>query len=289
MTNKIVLQTVTEFMQDYTPVYQPIYPLFLGKSQAYSEEVGQVNFKRVNTVGDIRAKHITPKDTEIKQIAVGESLKNFKKYFLANQYVQSSLQDSGGISEVVAQVLDEHQKQQDELLLFGDGASNGTQINNGLFYSSDANYVTNSSAAIATPAGDDLGLLSLHNTIMGVMNTASELAGRKAVVFYGTDAITRLNSLYQSQPTAFRSVLSQSLISTSVLQMPSAITPANTHGFMVINLDAVKLHYTTLPKLAAQGTNEEKMYSWHNFMLGSMMLEVLTPGAIINQAITIDA
>src|SRR4051812_26135560 len=131
-TNKVLLRTVDEFMADYTPVYQPIYPLLLGKSQAYAEEVGQVNFKRANTVGDIRAHHITPKDTEIRQIAVGESSKAFKKYFLANQFIQSLLQDQQGIEDVVAQVLDEHQKQMDELILLGEGTSNSTMFNNGL-------------------------------------------------------------------------------------------------------------------------------------------------------------
>ena len=72
-TNHIALRSIEEFMSGYTPVYQPIYPLFLGKSQAYSEQAGKIDFKRVSTVGDIRAKHITPKDTEIQQIAATEA------------------------------------------------------------------------------------------------------------------------------------------------------------------------------------------------------------------------
>src|SRR3954468_12187091 len=91
-TNKIVLRTTEEFMAGYNPVYQPLYSLLLGRSQAYSEEVGKINFNRLNAVGDLRAKHLTPKDTEIRQISVVNSAKSFKKYFLANQYVQSELQ-----------------------------------------------------------------------------------------------------------------------------------------------------------------------------------------------------
>jgi hypothetical protein len=78
MTNRIELRTIQEFMQDYVPVYQPIYPLLLGKSQSYAEEVGRIDFKRAVTVGDIRAKHVTPKDTEIRQISVNEGTKCFK-------------------------------------------------------------------------------------------------------------------------------------------------------------------------------------------------------------------
>jgi hypothetical protein len=135
MTNKIVLRTVEEFMSDYKPTYSPLYTLFLAKSQAYSEQVGQASFKRLDTVGDIRAKHVTPKDTELQQIAAKESSKTFKKYFLANQYIESNLQDRQGLEDVKAQVLDEHQKQADDLFLLGEGTSNSTMINNGLFWS----------------------------------------------------------------------------------------------------------------------------------------------------------
>ena len=71
-TNKVVLRSVEEVMADYTPVYQPLYPLFLGKAQSYSEEAGQLTFKRLEAVGDIRAKHVTPKDTVIRQIGAKE-------------------------------------------------------------------------------------------------------------------------------------------------------------------------------------------------------------------------
>src|SRR5690348_5710492 len=122
-TNKLVLKSVDQFMADYVPNYNPLYPLFLGKSQQYNEQVGIQNFKRLEVVGDIRAKHITPKDTDIRQIAVKEGSKSFKKYFLANQFVQSMLQDQSQTEDVVSQVLDEHQKHMDDLLLQGDGTA----------------------------------------------------------------------------------------------------------------------------------------------------------------------
>ncbi len=116
MTNLIGLRTVSQFMSDYNPAYQPFYPLLLsGKTQQYEPKVGIYDFKRINTIGDIRARRITPKDTEIKQIAVSDSKKSFSSYFFANQYTVSSLQDQQGTEEVVAQVLDEHQKQMDEI------------------------------------------------------------------------------------------------------------------------------------------------------------------------------
>ncbi len=82
----------------------------------------------------------------------------------------------------------------------------------------------------------------------------------------------------------FKSVLSDVLGSEfAFAEMPSAVTPSNTNGWIVVTLPQVKLHYTALPKLAAQGVNDEKMYSWHNFLMGSAMVDVLALDAIIRQ------
>ncbi len=283
-TNKISLRTVEEFMSDYTPIYQPIYPLFLGKSQQYAPEVGKLDFRRIETVGDIRAKHITPKDTEIRQVSVMEGKKSFKKYFLANQFTLSQVQDRQGIEEVVAQVLDEHQLQMDELFLLGEGTSYSNVINNGLFHSADANYTLNGSTAIAS--GSDR-LSDLHAKVVASAQDADQVAGRKIIMFYGTDILPLFNSIYSESSRAFKQVLAEVLGSNfSFVQMPKAATPSQS-GWIVANLDQTKLHYTSLPNLMAQGHNEEKMYYWHNFMMGSSMLEVLAKDGIIHQPATL--
>lgn len=287
MTNKIVLRTVEEFMADYQPVYQPLYPLFLGKSQAYSEEAGKIDFKRVDTVGDIRLKHITPKDSEIKQIMAKESSKSFKKYFLAKQFVQSNLQDQRGNEDVIAQVLDENQKLADDLLLLGEGTSASTMINNGLFWSDDTNYILESSAEVDNA---NAWLTDLHAKVVTAKIKADVVAGRKAIIFYGETLMPKLNGLYAASAQPFKSSLQAVLGGNySIVELPADVTPSGTNGFIVVNLDQVKLHYTVMPQLKAQGVNEEKMYTWHNFLMGSMMLEVLASKAIIRQPLTFEA
>lgn len=285
-TNKIALRTVEEFMSDYTPVYQPIYPLFLGgKSQQYSQEVGSLTFKRALTVGDIRAKHILPKDTEIRQIGVVEGSKVYKKYFLANQFQLSNLQDRQGVEDVIAQVLDEHQIQADELLLLGEGSSDSTMINNGLYWSNDANYVLENSTAIAS------GDTRLHDFFTKVVTTAAkanQLAGRKVLFVYGSDVKGLYNSLFLNTDSAVKTRLAEVLGSNySIVEIPDAPTPIGANGWIVANLDQIKLHYTALPQLLAQGNNEEKMYVWSNFFMGSMMLEVLNSKGIVRQPATL--
>jgi hypothetical protein len=285
MTNKVALRTTEEFMQDYTPVYQPIYPLLLGKSQSYSEEVGTVNFKRADAVGDIRAKHITPKDTEMKQISAKESSKSFKKYFLGNQYIQSALQDIAGVEDVNAQVLDEHQKQFDELVLFGEGTSDSTMINNSLIWSNDPNYTLKSSVEVAL--GTD-HLINMYAKVLATLDEADQIAGRKAVLFYGSTAIPKYQGLFVSNNASFKKALSDSSPGVSFTKIPSAM-PVVGDGWIVVNLDQVKLHYSALPTLKDQGVNDEKMYTWSNFLMGSAMVEVLAKGAIIRQPVTFGA
>jgi len=282
-TNKIVLREVEQFMQDYTPVYTPIYPLFLPKSQLHVAEVGKVENRRVKAVGDIRQKRITPKDTEIKQISVMEGKKTFKKYFFANQYQNSELQDRQGLEDVVAQVLDEHQIQADDLLLLGEGTSASDVVNNGLFWSADENY-TLESAITSISATDRARLLYGH--IQGTISKSKQVAGQKVVMLYGTETKKQFNSLLTDSDKALSTALKEASAGISFIEMPDAPTPASSEGWIVANLDQAKLHYTMLPKLLRQGLNEEKMYFWANFMLGSMMLEVLAKDAIIRQPVT---
>lgn len=287
-TDKVGLSSVSEFMAGYQPIYQPIYPLFLGKSLSYPEEAGTASFRRVNTIGDIRAKHITPKDTEIRQIAANEGSKTFKKYFLANQFQLSHMQN-GNADDVVAQVLDEHQTQMDELFLLGEGTSTSTMLNNGLFWSNDANYILNSSAEVAKD-GDGNHLVDFVAKVMSAATTANRSAGRKLLLFYGTTVLPKYYSIFPNGARSFKGALTEVLGNNySVAEVPAAITPTSTNGFIICNLDQVRLHYTVLPALLASGANDEKMYDWYNFLMGSCMLEVLALGGVVRQPITFAA
>lgn len=286
-TNKIVLREVDQFMSDYTPVYQPIYPLFLGgKSQQYEREVGNLNFRRMTAVGDIRAKHITPKDTEIRQVSVTEGKKTFKKYFMANQFTLSTFQDRQGVEEVTAQVLDEHQLQSDELLMLGEGTSPSDVLNNGLYFSLDPNYTLLNSVEISNTDR----LYAFHNLIVATATRANQVAGRKVIFIYGSLISPLVNSVYPTAVRAWKTALLEVLgPNYSVVEIPASATPAGANGWIIANMDQCKLHYTVLPELMAQGQNEEKMYLWFNFLMGSMMLEVLTKDGIIRQPATLQA
>lgn len=281
-TNKIVLREVSQFMADYQPIYSPLYADLLPSSQAHSEEVGKLDFKRLEAVGDIRGKHYTPKDTHIHQIAVRQGVKTFKKYFIPSQYVHSSLQDREGYEDVVKQVLDEHQVQMDELVLMG-GTDGSTLLNNALYMSNDPNYTMEGSTDIVHTSPLD----SMHQKVMLSVHKAEQIAGRKLIIFFGDDVLPSYFSLYsasgRSWGDSLKSVLDNTRSQYSLTTMPSAVTPSGDSGWLIVNLDQVKLHYTTLPKLYSQGVNSEKLYTWSNFLSGSTMVDVLAKNAIIHQ------
>lgn len=282
MTNKVVLRSIEEFQAGFVPVYQPVLPLFLSGAQSYSPEAGKMTFEKLEAVGDLRAKMITPKDTEMQQISAQEKSRIFKKYFFANQFTCSALQDQKGVEDVVAEVLDEHNKQADGLLIGDSGVTN-----NALYYSNDANYVAPSSEEIDTDADP---LIGMHAQVVANAKDADDVAGRKLILFYGDNVLPKYDSLYASQPVPFKRVLKEVLGENySLAKLPADITPAGADGWMIVNLDQIKLHYTALPQLLAQGVNDEKMYAWFNFLMGSMMLEVKAYGGIIRQEVTFEA
>lgn len=280
-TNKIVLRSSDEVMADYQPTYQPFWPILLGKSQSYPEEVGKINFKRLEAVGNIRNQHYNPKDTHIHQISVVEKLKVFKKYFLASQFVQSSLQDRSQNEDVVRQVLDENNKLMDDLVLLGEGTSASDVVNNGLFWSADPNYLLESSTELASTDGH---LPALHASVVAEKIKADTVAGQKVVVFYGSTMLSKVCGIYASSSTPFKQALQAAIGGNySLAELPAEVTPSGANGFMILTLDQIKLHYTTPPKLADQGVDARNMEVWHNFLMGSAMVEVLAYKGVIRQ------
>lgn len=289
MTNKIVLRQAEEVMSDYVPTYTPIWSLFTKNSQAYPEVVGVVNFRRTETKGDIRMKRLTPKDSNIHQITVGDGTKPFNKYFHGAQFLQSILQDREGNEAVIAEVLDENHKLADEMLFTGDGTSNSDKLNNGLFFSTDANYVKKNSIEVSK-ASTGYHLPDMHTEMMATISEADRIAGEKVMLIWGDAAMGKFDSLYANTDQPFKSVLKEVADGWNFVKVPKEISDVLTgNGWMAVNLDQIKLNYTTPPKLLSQGVNEEAMHTWHNFIMGSMMVEVKAKGGIIQQPVTFEA
>lgn len=277
MTNKIVFRSVEEFMGGFTPRYTSLMALFLDGAKQHEAAVGEAKYSKIEAMGDIRSRVVTPKDTELHQIGAGPSSKAFKKYFLGSQYIQSNLQDRQGYEDVVAEALDEHNKHNDEIFLSGDGQ------NNGLLVSSDANFTLRSSAAATT-------LDALYNEIIAEALVANEIEGKKVLLYFGDTMSSRFNALFTENKVAFSAALSEAeaMSEYDFIKVPTAVLPASLTGggFAIVNMGKIQVHYMLLPEVNNQGTNEEKNYAWTNFLQGSSMVDVKTKDAIIVQPLT---
>jgi len=285
MTNKVILRSVEEFMNDFKPTYRALYPLMMKNSQAYPQVVGKLDFRRATTKGDIRMKRITPKDSHIHQIVVGDGKKTFNKYFDAAQFKQSIFQDTDGNESIIAEVLDENEKLQDELLLFGEGTAANNVLNNGVFWSADENYLLEETASVAA-ASSGYHLPDLHTKIMATINKADLVDGEKIMVLYGVDMLAKFDSLYVNSDAPFKRVLQDVAEGWTFIKMPADVTPSSVNGWIAINMDQIKVNYTVFPSLLSQGTDEKNMETWHNFIMGSMMVEVKAKNGIIRQPVT---
>lgn len=277
MTNKIVFRSVEEFMAGFTPRYTPLMGLFLDGARQHETAVGEAKYSKIEAMGDIRSRVVTPKDTELHQIGAGSSSKAYKKYFLGSQYIQSNLQDRQGYEDVVSEALDEHNKHNDEIFLSGDGQ------NNGLLVSSDPNFT------LRTAPGNITTLDALYNEVVAEALVANEIEGRKVLLYFGDTMSTRFNALFADTNRAFSAVLgeAEALSEYDFIKVPTSVLPASlTNGFAIVNMGKIQVHYMLLPEVNNQGTNEEKNYAWTNFLQGSSMVDVKVKDGIIVQPLT---
>src|SRR5690606_5858361 len=102
--------------------------------------------------------------------------------------------------DVTAKVLDEHHVQYDELLL-------GDSVNNGLYTSSDANYVLEQAAAVLDDTNAEATKMSLHEKIMVTADAANQIAGRKLLLIYGSTMVPIYLSMFSASGRSVRAVL----------------------------------------------------------------------------------
>lgn len=288
MTNLVKLKSVDQFLADFTPSYIPLVGLFLARGKQYTIEEGKLNFKRIEAIGDLEAKHFGAKDTEMHLIHAKEGSKVYSKYFFAAKYIQSALQSQEGVDSLKGQVLDIHNKQADRLFLTGEGTDNDTVKNNGLFFSKDPNFSAIASYEVEKDsAGNHLS--DLYEKVMEIYERANVVEGEKMILFYGVNTLKKLNGLFTETKTSLSKTLRDALPGVAINKIPVAVTPANAEGFLVVNMSQIDLHYTTLPIVRGEGVNEENEYVWTNFLLGSFMVDVKAADGICKQDVTYEA
>lgn len=276
-TGHIGTLDIEKMNESFIPAYAPLFSLFLGKSEEYEAKEGNVSFKEVETVGDVKAKRISPKTTELELINTRISKKTFNKYYHGIKYTVSELQSDESFQKTVNQVLDEHSKQFDEIFVTGDS------LNNGLLVSTDSNYVLKASVNVGTTlAAKQSALLA---KIAEILEDMKSIAGSKTLYYYGISDV--INSV-DTNGLPFKRILMDVLgEEVEIVKIPTESLGAfaTLKGFAIVCHDQVNFNYTALPYVKATDINEEGGYRWARFLSGSSMLDVEAKGAVQHQPV----
>jgi hypothetical protein len=148
------------------------------------------------------------------------------------------LQDPRGIEDVVGQVLDEHQKQADDLLLLGEGTSNSTMINNGLYLVETIQTTLSKAQSKSRKAPTPITCRTCTLKLLQRNCLRCSVSGRKVVIFYGSTMLAKVSGIYLNSSQPFKKVLADALgPNYSIVELPSAVTPSGANGFIIANYD----------------------------------------------------
>lgn len=277
-TNKPILRTAEEFAGEYSPVYGPVYPMFLAGSQAkaYERVEGTQTVKGVEAIGDMIAKKFSSKDTLMHQLHGKEKTFSFDKNFYLAEYKTGINQSTDGDPQLVAEFLDNQNVLMDQLLLFGD------EGNQGLYTNNSSNYVSES--AIASIDASDKN--EFFEAIMSTAEEADKLSGSKVLMLYGenTRRLWRAG-LFSTGVASVQGNLLNALGSEyTPLLMPSQVAP-NAEGWLVINMSKIRVHHHGAPWMEP-GEDAPRRLRYVHFLLGSVGVELAQLGAIIKQPVT---
>lgn len=260
--------TVEELRTGYAQrgTVRPFFGTFPNKI-AYPQEMGTAKSYTFRTIGDLTAKKIGVVDTEKRHAITDVLTKEFKKEFFNLKYEINNYQSKNHVQDLNIQVTDQLLIQQDYALCAG-------SINNGLFVSSDPDFVTASPATMTNYA-------EIFAAVYAQLEANAILTGNgmKRVAFYGT-MIPLVNTISPGTGLTYLDLLRGAFPDISFVFVPTHATYTG-NGFFILNDGLVRLNYTLVAGVKNSGVNEEEGYGYINYDYGTMSLELLAPGAIV--------
>lgn len=246
---------------------RPFFGTFPNKV-AHVQEMGTAKAVTIRTVGDITAKKIGVGDTEKRHLATDGVTKTFNKEFFNIKYEISNYQNKSHVNDLNVVVTDKLLAQQDAYLSAGVG-------NNGLFVSADPDYVTVLSQTMTDYA-------TCESVIRTQLEANATLTGNgsKRIAFFGSTMITLVNSLISGTSVTIFEALQKAFPDVTFTFVPTHATTSG-NGFFILNDGLIRLNYTLLAGVKNSGVNEEDGYGYINYDYGTMMLELLAEGAIV--------
>jgi hypothetical protein len=282
-TDKISFDvTVEQVNQLIKPVYSPLYSIFT-KAVKYTEKIGQITFKRNDTIGDLDAKMLSAQGTERKHFVTGQSSKNFNKYLLGISYIESGYQEPTGIEKIAGRVIEYHSKQLDRMVFTGDPDATGALQNNGILNTNDPNAVTNDPYTLS-----NVSVNSLSKFFTGLLKQSEELTGNssKTILLSGQLRDILTNFVDGTAVPYGKALADIYPVDANIIALPqnlNSIVEGNLA--IVLSTEDITFNYIAFPQLEAQGYDARNQESWFNFYFGSAMVDLEINGALIKQPV----
>ncbi len=283
------LKTKEEYMEAASISYIPSI-LALPKRQQFALDVNKITFKELNVENDsVIPSFLTSEMTEINTVKVSQKSHVFNAYGKGIKFRKDNLQNFNVNAQPFHdQILRQLSIHFDKTALIGEGS------NNGLITSTDANYMTQSSAEIPAASGDGFNQILEAKQIATALNIAvndNTASTNLTVYFYGAALLAFLGNITAGQENDVRYHIKQAFegktvnfVDISALAAPASLSLGN--GIIVVSNDLVTLEHCGTPTLKNDGVNEEDDYYWSRYFLGSVQVRPEIYGAVIKQAIT---
>jgi hypothetical protein len=283
------VKTREEYIEAATISYAPAI-LALPTLKEYDLSLDKITFKELSVENDsVAASFLTSDMTEVNTAKISQKSHSFNTYGKVLKLKQDLRRNGAvNIQTFHDQILRQFAIQFDKIAYIGEGG------NNGLITSSDANYLTQSSAEIPAISGDGFNQIQKAKEIAVALNLAvndNTASTDLTVYFYGAALLAFLGKITPNQENDVKYHIRQAFsgknvnfIEISALAVPASLSLGN--GIIVVSNDLTTLEHCGLPDIENDGTNTEDNYYWANYLLGSVQVRPEVYGAVIKQVIT---
>ena len=138
----------------------------------------------------------------------------------------------------------------------------------------DAGQQSLEAGAIARQYGDDARDLALQAREIQSDAAQEQLQKIAQSNISGGGEFEAAGQIYKNVKSAYQSAKQKTR------EAYKGLAPERISGFYIRD--------SVIPEIKNQGQNEEKLYTWTNFLMGSSMLDVLAKGAVIHQPLTFE-
>ena len=280
-TNLNVLRSVEEMQQDVVITYAPFF-LTLKNQKAWETAIEEQKLTKIaGSDADIEARLINSQDTEIKQTKANKSSKVFNKQIFLLEYLESNFQKDTALPQLNNRVIKNMSKQLDYQVW------NGTH-NNGLFVSSDPNYVTNTAATLPAAINGNNGidaLAMLFNLLQQQVDSTTG-SGDVLAAIYGKDLLGYLRKLFPATGTSYLDIIKANYPNITPTEVPTNLASTD-NGILIVSQEMVESNHQALPQIYKAGVDERKSEAWVQYIFGTAFIDVMDMGGIIKQPVTI--